>query len=171
MVSLRALVLWFRMLCFSQVGSAQDYCRWCCYICPGNWTRYLLSFIPAVGKNASGNVFWLNCRPQHRRQASPCSDSTKKHWHPLGWQAVIFLQISPGSGVFQVSSLLLFIRDYIQSPCDSCSESILLHPQGLDSLAGLLKVFAWTVLSPLGIWLSLMKDAKNLRLLYKVIWL
>lgn len=36
-----------------------------------------------------------------------------------------------------------------------------LHPQRLNSLAGLLKVFSWAVLSPLGIWLSLRKDAKT----------
>lgn len=49
----------------------------------------------------------------------------------------------------------------MQFSCVSCSVSYLLHPQRLNSLDGLLKVFAWAVLSPLRIWLSLRKDPKN----------
>lgn len=166
-------MLWFRILpSFSWAVSAQGHGRWCCLICLGRWTRYSLCGIPGAGRNASV-VFsrWI-LDPR----------LVSKLLRILAAQCLLALApVSLGGCCFSLDmSCLRHISSFF-SPIVKrglytillcfCSVNVCYILKRLNSLAGLLKVFGWAVLSILRYLTVTEERQRILRLLYEKTWL
>lgn len=153
MLNLRALELLFRILSsFSCTVSSQGHSRWYCEICPGSWTRYPLGSFSGAARNASVVISSWTPDPSLADKLVYILTALKRiGTHQLGRLLFFSRHVLP---IFQVSSLLLFSRDWTQFSCVSCSVSICYFLRD------------WLVcgrsfpghMSPLGVWMSLRKD-------------